>query len=1126
MESDTIKIDTLSIIPNSLIISDSIGTIIDSNTYKIDYANSLLIFKASDYKNSTITTKYRVFPYDFGKTFYHKDFCKIKKRDSSNNPNFFIIYQEEPTNIWDFGGLNKSGSISRGVSFGNNQDVFVNSSLNLQLSGKLSEEIELLAVITDQNIPVQPEGNTQQIQEFDKVFIQLSNKKTKLIAGDFELQKPNSYFMSFNKKSQGIMLSSSFKTTKNRKNTENKEKNNIISSIAISKGKFTRNQIAGIEGNQGPYQLYGNENEMYIVVVAGTEKVYIDGELLTRGQENDYTIDYNLSQLFFTPQKQITKDNRIVVEFEYTDINYTHSLFFIGDEWEKKNCTIRFNYFTEQDLKNQPIQKDLNMEEKKLLASIGDSLQDALTYNIDSVAFNSNQVLYKMVDSLGYDSVFVYSTNADSAHYRLGFTKVGPGNGNYVQISTIANGRVFKWIEPVGNKKQGDYEPVILLITPKKKQMITLAADFFINKKTKFSIETAFSNNNLNLFSSKNKSDDNGFAVKMSVENKQRLWKEYTKDWFFITLVSTEIVDKLFSPIERYRSVEFERDWNQTNIQIKENEYISGLKLSLINKNSEFLDYQFLYYLKGDVYKAYKNAIGLNLNHHNYYYLFEGSYLKSDFTNSNSDYIKQKSGILKKLKYLSIGIKEEQENNKINDITNNRLSANSFSFFQGEAYITNPDSAKNEFRLFYKRRYDWMPANDSFKMSTLGESYGFYADLFKNTKNGLLLSSTYRNLSIFDTLISRDEASRSLVGRLEYFTDIMKGFIKTSIFYEIGSGMEIKKEFSYLEVAAGQGVYSWSDYNGNGIKELNEFEIAIFQDQANYIKVFIPSSQSIKTYTNQYNQTLALNPSAILKKTTAINKFICRFYYTAAYNIDRKVTDNDPQVAYNPFNSNIDDSLLVSINSTFKNTLFFNRNNPVYGIDLNYQQSRNKVLLVNGFDSRRYEVKGIKLRWNMSNMLSLFVVYKSGSKKNISEFLKTRDYNIAFWDAEPTFSLQTNSVFRISLFYKYTDKLNKVGINEKTILQKVGTEIKYNVLAKSSLIGRFSYIRVAYNSEENTSIAFEMLEGLKTGENYIWTVSYQRNLSDNLQLNLNYEGRKSEKVKRIHVGTVQMRAYF
>ena len=67
---------------------------------------------------------------------------------------------------------------------------------------------------------------------------------------------------------------------------------------------------------------------------------------------------------------------------------------------------------------------------------------------------------------------------------------------------------------------------------------------------------------------------------------------------------------------------------------------------------------------------------------------------------------------------------------------------------------------------------------------------------------------------------------------------------------------------------------------------------------------------------------------------------------------------------------------------------------------------------------------------------------------------------------------------------------------------------------------------IGYNGDANTSIAFEMLEGLKEGQNLTWGLSIQRNLGSGLQLSLNYDGRKPAGTKMIHTGGAQVRAYF
>ena len=252
---DSVILDSVSIVPGSLYLLSSEG-VADTSAYSIDAVQSLLKWK----KNSTaylalhhdsLEAHYRTFSFSFAESVSHKDASLLSKPGASGMNQYVYNPSESQPSFFKYEGLQKAGSISRGVTFGNNQDVFVNSSLNLQLSGKLNDQVNILAAITDENIPVQPEGNTQQIQDFDKVFIQLYNDNNKLIAGDFELKRPDSYFMNFFKKGQGGLFSN---TTALRKKSDGTPQtvNRLTVSAAVSKGKFARNTITAIEGNQGP----------------------------------------------------------------------------------------------------------------------------------------------------------------------------------------------------------------------------------------------------------------------------------------------------------------------------------------------------------------------------------------------------------------------------------------------------------------------------------------------------------------------------------------------------------------------------------------------------------------------------------------------------------------------------------------------------------------------------------------------------------------------------------------------------------------------------------------------------------------------------------------------------------
>ena len=495
-----------------------------------------------------------------------------------------------------------------------------------------------------------------------------------------------------------------------------------------------------------------------------------------------------------------------------------------------------------------------------------------------------------------------------------------------------------------------------------------------------------------------------------------------------------------------------------------------------------------------------------------------------------SAFYRHKASFSQAIKRIQFNYLDEFERNQFRNTSSDILTPNSYQFWEWEANVTNKDTSGNTYKLFYRERRDKQAYGGILQDSTQASNTGLSANINSIRNHPFAVMATYRELQLKKANPLFIKPDNTLLARLEYSPRLIKGLITSSLFYETGYGLENKKEFYYLLVPAGQGTYTWKDYNSNDIKEINEFEIAQFSDQALYIKVYTPTNQYVKVLHNQFSFSLNLRPSAIIKaeETNNLFKGLARFATQTVYRVDKKSNDNGKLFTFNPFDVRLQDSLLTALNSSLRQSLFFNQSDAVFGMDVTYQNNLTKQLLTNGFETRGTTNYEFRWRWNMTRAWSINSNNITGIKTNESSYATNRNYDIEFYDLEQKLNYQPNTSFRVSAIYKYNKKQNllKDFGGQYAELNDFGFEFKLNKLDKGSLTAKADFISIIYNDSENTPIAYEMLNALKPGYNYTWELSYQRNLTNNIQISVNYNGRKSATSTIVHIGGMQVRAFF
>lgn len=1098
---------------DSLVIEP--GSIVSESSFDFDEVTNTISLKSSE---DSTQVCYRVLASVITQTHQTRNLDLYE--ESTPAPSASTLPFIEKEELFDFQGIQKYGAITRGVSFGNRQSVFVNSTLNLQMDGQVADNLYVSAVITDQNIPYQPEGNTQQLRDFDNVYLKLYNDNLSITAGDIVLSNPveEDYFLRYLKNVQGLQIT-------NQGKMGNWKYETAVAGSS-SKGKFASTTVEAIEGLNGPYKLRGPNNERFIIVLANSEKIYLDGILQRRGFDQDYVIDYNLGEVIFNNHIVITQFTRIRIDFEYAEQFYTRSNIAASIRASSDNVTLYSGVFTAKDNPNSNFGFSFNSDDRDVLQSVGDQSDQAFISSNESLVFDSNRILYFQKDTIDLDGnsqlIFVHALNGDQEVFSTSFSDVGLGNGDYVLKETSSNGRVYEWVSRIGEEPQGNYQPGVFVPLPNKQELINIGAEVKLSEYVMIFSEGAFSSLDRNLFSTLDDSDNRGFGYYGGIRSANR--PSFLHNYKWNSTLAIEYDAKNFNAIDRYRYIEFDRNWD-LNIEAfppTEDLIVYG-KTSLQKDQNNWFNYEINVRDRNDVLTGSQQNLSFNQRVGNLNFQTTNFYLSSNQQSRDSKWLESGTDVKYTKWDIMPGYNFQLSRNELSEADS--VISSRMNFHSHEIYLENGDSTDTQFRISYLSRRDRIPINGI--MEDYISSQNVKANFIKKGKsNSWKVDFNYR--SIDDLLGTAEEQGDIISGRLNWLSNYFKKSLTQNLSFSTGNSRELRREFVYLPVAVGEGTHTWRDQNQDGIQDLNEFFEAINPDERIYVKIFTPTDDYITSFQTFYTHNIDLGTPLKWRQQVGFRKLVSNFSANINLNINYRTTSSNYNDRLNPFSIDKGDANVLARRDLRRYTLFFNRNRRGFSGDVSYRTASNKQLLTQGFELRD------KSDWISNIKIDLSADYtfrmSHGLTRNInsSDFLTSRNFEIISNSYRPQMIWQPTTQIRLIGSYEYKNSQNQFAetSNESSSIQRYSGELNWNKIGAGSLRAVFSWVNISFDGELNTYLSYLLLDALQPGSNQTWQVNWQQKMSKGMQLSLIYNGRKSEGSSTINTGNVQVTAYF
>jgi hypothetical protein len=412
---------------------------------------------------------------------------------------------------------------------------------------------------------------------------------------------------------------------------------------------------------------------------------------------------------------------------------------------------------------------------------------------------------------------------------------------------------------------------------------------------------------------------------------------------------------------------------------------------------------------------------------------------------------------------------------------------------------------------------------------SLTQLYTWQLNGWQSLSSSLTLS--IRNVEFTDEFKLRGNSNSDgiLVRSQTRYTPLQRA-VETDLYYEFSNQRSARLERIFIRVTQGSGNYKYlGDVNRNGIVDESDFELTRFD--GDYIVVSIPSDQLYPVADMKTSVRLKLQPSRLIPTPSTWLGKALRALSTETYvRVDERSDDPDTKQIYLLNLSHfLNDQTTIAGSQQITQDVFLFENNSDVSFRFRYNERSGLTQYVSAIERTFQEEQSIRIRSQLVQEIGNQTDFINKKDRLTSSSQTSEERDLVSNALLSDFSYRPTMNWEIGFHLEITEIVNNFGGGNATAdINAEGMKIVESFPGIGQLHAELNREEVLLSNVTNPNalMPYAFTEGKAVGKSYLWQLTFDYRITANLQVSLNYNGRKEASGLPIHTAKMEARAFF